>query len=209
MPEQEKQPLLKGQSFANKAKLNKGGESRDAMLSERHKVLIFVRILLAVPGPAFLVFSAIQRFQTLVCVGVVCSVSAWGLSASFTELKTGQNFAVYVLLITAPLWILSLLIAQIEKKPPGSVQEWLEAYRDNQLESFTTSTLEAFCKKEGLKVGGKKEKGDLVKSVKKCLQEKEEQEEEERKKKKEEEERRRKKERKKTKRSPAGRPALG
>ena len=149
-----------------------------------------VRILLAVPGPAFLVFSAIQQFQTLVCVGVVCSVSAWGLSASFTELKTGQNFAVYVLLITAPLWILSLLIAQIEKKPPGSVQEWLEAYRDNQLESFTTSTLEAFCKKEGLKVGGKK--GDLVKSVKKCLQEKEEEEEEERKKKKEEEERRKK-----------------
>ena len=151
-----------------------------------------VRILLAVPGPAFLVFSAIQQFQTLVCVGVVCSVSAWGLSASFTELKTGQNFAVYVLLITVPLWILSLLIAQIEKKPPGSVQEWLEAYRDNQLESFTTSTLEAFCKKEGLKVGGKKEKGDLVKSVKKCLQEKEEQEEEERTKKKEEEERRKK-----------------
>jgi len=90
------------------------------------------------------------------------------------------------------LWILSLLIAQIEKKPPGSVQEWLEAYRDDQLESFTTSALEAFCKKEGLKVGGKKEKCDLVKSVKKCLQEKEEQDQEERKKKKEEGERRKK-----------------
>ena len=97
------------------------------------------------------------------------------------------------------MWILSLLIAQIEKKPPGSVQEWLEAYRDNQLESFTTSTLEAFCKKEGLKVGGKKEKGDLVKSVKKCLQEKEEEEEEEGKKSKE---RRRKKKKKEGRRSP-------
>ena len=74
---------------------NIGGELRDAIRSARHKVLIMVRILLAVPGPAFLVFSAIQQFQTLVCVGVVCSVSAWGLSASFTELKTGQNFAVY------------------------------------------------------------------------------------------------------------------
>ena len=72
------------------------------------------RILLAVPGPAFLVFSAIQQFITP--EGLSASFSTWGLSASFTQLKTGQNFAVAVFLITSPLWILSLLIAQIEEK---------------------------------------------------------------------------------------------
>ena len=129
-------------SFSYTELNKKGGELRDAILSERHKVLIMARILLAVPGPAFLVFSAIQQFRTNVFT------SAWGLSASFTELKTGQNFAVYVLLITGPLWILSLLIANIEKKPPGSLQEWLEAYRDNRVneKSFTKSTYQALQK---------------------------------------------------------------
>ena len=128
------------------------------------------RILLAVPGPAFLVFSAIQQFNKsdFTPEELSASFSTWGLSASFTQLKTGQTFAVAVFLITSPLWILSLLIAQIEEKPPRSLQEWLEAYRDNRLERLPTSTLEAFCKKYGLDAGGKR--GELVARVEACLE---------------------------------------
>jgi hypothetical protein len=46
---------------------------------------------------------------------------------------------------------------------PGSLQEWLAAYRDERLESFTIPTLKEFCKANGLPVGGKK--GDLVARV--------------------------------------------
>ena len=89
----------------------------NVLLEERHRVLILARILLAVPAPAFLVFSAVQHMQA------VDEDTAWGLSAaSFTQLHAGKMFALFVGLIALPLWILSLLVAQIEEKRPGSLQ---------------------------------------------------------------------------------------
>ena len=93
-------------SFEKKVPFLKRGD----ILAKRHRVLIMVRILLAAPGPAFLVFSAIRHFE----VTTVTARSAW--SGSITQIETGRNFAVAVGLITVPLWILSLLIAQIEWK---------------------------------------------------------------------------------------------
>jgi hypothetical protein len=57
------------------------------------------------------------------------------------------------------LWILSLLLAQIEGKRPGSLQEWLAAYDEQRLESFPLGWLKAFCKRKevGLTVSGKRE----------------------------------------------------
>ena len=43
--------------------------------------------------------------------------TAWGMSWSFTQLQTGKNFAICVGFLTVPLWIMSLLVAQIEEKP--------------------------------------------------------------------------------------------
>ena len=86
-----------------------GSRKRDVVLAKRHRVLILARILLAVPGPAFLTFSAIQHFE------ITTVTAGWALSAPITQLETGREFALAVGLITIPLWILSFLIAQIEK----------------------------------------------------------------------------------------------
>jgi hypothetical protein len=86
-----------------------GSQKLDFILAKRHRVLILVRILLAVPGPAFLTFSAIQHFE------ITTVTAGWALSAPITQLETGREFALAVGLITIPLWILSFLIAQIEK----------------------------------------------------------------------------------------------
>ena len=107
--EERKPLLLRSDSFGRKVDKS-GSRKRDDVLAKRHWVLILVRILLAAPGPAFLVFSAIQHFE----VTTVTARSAW--SGSITQIETGRNFAVAVGLITVPLWILSLLIAQIEWK---------------------------------------------------------------------------------------------
>ena len=87
-----------------------GSVNLDVMLAKRHWVLILVRILLAAPGPAFLVFSAIRHFE----VTTATAGSAW--SGSITQIETGRMFAIAVGMITVPVWILSLLIAQIESK---------------------------------------------------------------------------------------------
>jgi hypothetical protein len=104
------QPPSRRDSFREKLVPIVGSKTLDVILEKRHRVLILARILLAVPGPAFLVFSAIQHMEITTAV-----TTGWGLSASITQLETGQNFAIAVGLITIPLWILSLLIAQIEK----------------------------------------------------------------------------------------------
>ena len=82
--------IMRGLSFPKKYKI--GGEVRDVVLDKRHRVLILARILLAVPAPAFLVFSAVQHFQPDTIL-----MTSWGLSASFTRLQAGKMFAVYVL----------------------------------------------------------------------------------------------------------------
>ena len=84
---------------------------RGDILAKRHRVLILARILLAVPGPAFLTFSAIQHFE------ITTVTAGWALSAPITQLETGREFALAVGLITVPMWILSFLIAQIDRKP--------------------------------------------------------------------------------------------
>ena len=98
-------------SFRRKVENNKtiGSQKLDFILAKRHRVLILARILLAVPGPAFLTFSAIQHFE------ITTVTAGWALSAPITQLETGREFALAVGLITIPLWILSFLIAQIEK----------------------------------------------------------------------------------------------
>jgi len=86
--------------------------------------------------------------------------TAWGLpAASFTQLHAGARAAIFVGLIALPLWILSLLVAQIEEKRPNSLQEWLTAYDEQRLESFPLGWLKAFCKRKevGLSVSGKRE----------------------------------------------------
>ena len=55
-------------------------------------------------------FSAIQYKQ------VDTVTAGWGLSASYTQIKTGRTFAVVVVLITIPLWMFSLLVAQMQKE---------------------------------------------------------------------------------------------
>ena len=92
-------PLLRGDKV--------GSRKRDDILAKRHRVLILARILLAVPGPAFLVYSAIQHFE------VNTVTPGW----SITQVETGRSLAFAVGLIIAPVWILSLLIAQIDMKP--------------------------------------------------------------------------------------------
>ena len=64
--------------------------------------------------------------------------------------------AVFAGLIAVPLWILSLLLAQIEEKQPGSLQEWLAAYDEQRLERFPSEWLKAFCKANRLSVSGNK-----------------------------------------------------
>ena len=103
--------FLRGLSW--KRKNSFGGKEGEAILSKRHRVLILARVLLAVPGPAFLVFSGVQHMQA---VNEDIS-TAWGMSTSFTQLQTGKNFAICVGYITVPLWIMSLLVANIEEKP--------------------------------------------------------------------------------------------
>jgi len=103
--------LLRGLSWAKKH--NFEGKAGEAIYSKRHRVLILARVLLAVPGPAFLVFSGVQHMQA---VDEDMS-TAWGMSWSFTQLQTGKNFAICVGFLTVPLWIMSLLVAQIEEKP--------------------------------------------------------------------------------------------
>ena len=157
----DKERRLSQESHANLYRI--GGEVRDVLLDKRHRVLILARILLAVPVPAFLVFSAVQHFQP------DTFLSSWGLSASFTQLQAGKEFAIFVGLLALPLWILSLLVAQIEEKRPGSLQEWLTAYDEQRLESFPLGWLKAFCKRKevGLSVSGKRE--DVIVCVKEWL----------------------------------------
>jgi hypothetical protein len=155
----DKERRLSQESHANLYRF--GGEVRDVLLDKRHRVLILARILLAVPVPAFLVFSAVQHFQP------DTFLSSWGLSASFTQLQAGKEFAIFVGLLALPLWILSLLLAQIEEKRPGSLQEWLAAYDEQRLESFPLGWLKAFCKTEGLSVSGNK--AEVIGRVKEWL----------------------------------------
>ena len=145
--------FMRGLSFTRKYNIR--GDSRDVVLDKRHRVLILARILLAAPAPAFLVFSAVQHMQA-----VDEDIStAWGLSAaSFTQLQAGQNFTIFVAFIAAPLWVLSLLVAQIEEKRPGSLPEWLAAYDEQRLESFPSEWLKAFCETKKLSVSGEREK---------------------------------------------------
>ena len=91
-------------------------DARDAILQKRHRVLTLARVLLAVPAPAYLVFSAIQYNQ------VDTVTAGWGLSVSYTQIKTGRTFAVVVVLITIPLWMFSLLVAQMQKEPNNSAE---------------------------------------------------------------------------------------
>ena len=56
-------------------------------------------------------FSAIQHFE------ITTVTAGWALSAPITQLETGREFALAVGLITVPMWILSFLIAQIDRKP--------------------------------------------------------------------------------------------
>jgi hypothetical protein len=136
----------------------------NVVLDKRHRVLILARILLAVPSPAFLVFSAVQHMQAV----NEDTSTAWELpAASFTQRHAGKLFAIFVGLIALPLWILSLLVAQIEEKRPGSLQEWLVACDEQRLGSFPSGWLKAFCKTEGLSVSGNK--AEVIGRVKEWL----------------------------------------
>jgi len=104
----EKVPLLRTDSFDQKLEKTIESQKREVILAKRHRVLILARILLALPGPAFLVFSVFHHFE------ITTVTEGWALSAPITQIETGRNFALAVGLTTAPLWILSLLIAQIE-----------------------------------------------------------------------------------------------
>ena len=99
-----------GEQKSQESKDSRKGNVKDAFLQQkRHRFLKLARVLLALPNPAYLVFSAIQY-------GQVDTVTAgWGLSASFTQLKTGRTFAVVVVLLAIPIWIFSLLVAQHQK----------------------------------------------------------------------------------------------
>ena len=154
--------LPPGQSHAKLYRF--GGEVRDVLLDKRHRVLILARILLAVPAPAFLVFSAVQHMQA---VDEDTSTSWRWSAASFTQLQAGKMLAIYVGLIALPLWILSLLLAQIEEKRPNSLQGWLTAYHEQRLESFPLGWLMAFCETEELSVSGNK--AEVIGRVKECL----------------------------------------
>jgi len=144
--------LLKSDSFGRKLDKEKVGiRKRVKILRRRHRVLILARILLAVPGPVFLVYSAIQHFEV--------TTAGW----SITQVETGRSLALAVGLILAPVWILSLLIAQIDRKPAqkfaigsrvcvkrsngdksfGYVKEYNEKTRVYKLE-LATGTLEKF-----------------------------------------------------------------
>ena len=75
------QPPSRRDSYREKLVQNVGSKTLDVILDKRHRVLILARILLAVPGPAFLVFSAIQHMEITTAV-----TTGWGLSASITQL---------------------------------------------------------------------------------------------------------------------------
>ena len=67
----------------------------------RHKALVFLRVLLALPGPVFLAFSIQQYFDGI------------GSFRSLVQGHIGLAFAVAGMFATAPLWLFSLLLAQI------------------------------------------------------------------------------------------------
>jgi len=124
----ERKPLLsRSDSFDRKLDKEKVGiRKRGKILRRRHRVLILARILLAVPGPAFLVYSAIQHFEV--------TTAGW----SITQVETGRSLALAVGLILAPVWILSLLIAQIDRKPAQKFAKGSRVFvkRSNGDESF-------------------------------------------------------------------------
>ena len=65
--------------------------------------------------------------------------AGWALSAPITQLETGREFALAVGLITIPLWILSFLIAQIEKtaqKFAKGSRVFVKRSGDESFESF-------------------------------------------------------------------------
>ena len=67
----------------------------------RHEALVFLRVLLALPGPVFLAFSIQQYFDGI------------GSFRSLVQGHIGLAFAVAGMFATAPLWLFSLLLAQI------------------------------------------------------------------------------------------------
>jgi len=67
----------------------------------RHKALVFLRVLLALPGPVFLAFSIQQYFDGI------------GSLRSLVQGHIGLAFAAAVTFATLPLWLFSLLLAQI------------------------------------------------------------------------------------------------
>ena len=70
----------------------------------RREALVFLRVLLALPGPIFLAFSIQQYFDGI------------GSFRSLVQGHIGLSFAVPVVFATAPLWLFSLLLAQIDDK---------------------------------------------------------------------------------------------
>ena len=86
------------------------GESKDpkrpssyleSLQMRRHMALVFLRVLLALPGPVFLAFSIQQYFDGI------------GSFRSLVQGHIGLAFAVAGMFATAPLWLFSLLLAQI------------------------------------------------------------------------------------------------
>jgi hypothetical protein len=76
------------------------------------RILVFLRVLLALPGPVFLAFS-IQQY-----------VDGIGTFGSVAKLHVGFVFAVAVWFTTAPLWLFSLLLAQIDDTVDINKPQW-------------------------------------------------------------------------------------
>ena len=83
----------------------------------RREALVFLRVLLALPGPIFLAFSIQQYFDGI------------GSFRSLVQGHIGLSFAVPVVFATAPLWLFSLLLAQIDDKVDFNKPESLHGRR--------------------------------------------------------------------------------
>jgi hypothetical protein len=74
----------------------------ESLQMRRHMALVFLRVLLALPGPVFLAFSIQKYFDGI------------GSFRSLVQGHIGLAFAVVGMFATAPLWLFSLLLAQID-----------------------------------------------------------------------------------------------
>jgi len=76
----------------------------ESLQMRRHEALVFLRVLLALPGPVFLAFSIQQYFDGI------------GSFRSLVQGHIGLAIAVPGMFATLLLWLFSLLLAQIHHR---------------------------------------------------------------------------------------------